>query len=650
MDNYRNGDLDKRTDDKSDRSVKTTEEIKKQAQELGVDKRIVRSLAEMGFTRFTPIQEQTIPALLAGKDVIGQAQTGTGKTAAFGIPLLQNTDLECRDVQAIVLCPTRELAIQAAEELRKFAKYMHGIKILPVYGGQEIGRQIKALKAVQIIVGTPGRVMDHMRRHTLRLQTLRRVVLDEADEMLNMGFREDIEQILKDVPKERQTALFSATMPQPILDITHTYQKTDAEYVKVTPKELTIPLVKQYCYEVRHDTKKEVTARLLEYYAPTRSLIFCNTKKMVDELAKYLKEKGYQAEGLLGDLSQAQRDRVMNGFRGGTVNILIATDVAARGIDVDDVEAVFNYDVPQDIEYYVHRIGRTGRAGRTGKSFTLVTGRERSRLREIERFCNTRIEKGQLPSVGEVEHVKSEKILEQIRDIRREQDLTKAKELLREWMEREQMSAFDAATALLKLVMGEESEEIPEVVHSRDRRTNGVAHRAGKDQRRGTEANNRKKRSAGAEQKNQKKRSTEAEQKNQKKRSTEAEQKNRKKQSAETEQRVRRERGFGNGEKPKDVRTDGNAVSEKRRRHDHTGQRKKLITGENRDYGYDTDAYVYHRPDIHPGHTLEIKTKENPVQSAATGYQESGKQTSGQKTVAGKKNAKKSAFRFFKKK
>ena len=650
MDNYRNGDLNKGTDHKSDRSVKTTEEIKKQAQELGVDKRIVRSLAEMGFTRFTPIQEQTIPALLAGKDVIGQAQTGTGKTAAFGIPILQNTDQECRDVQAIVLCPTRELAIQAAEELRKFAKYMHGIKILPVYGGQEIGRQIKALKAVQIIVGTPGRVMDHMRRHTLRLQTLRMVVLDEADEMLNMGFREDIEQILKDVPKERQTALFSATMPQPILDITHTYQKTDAEYVKVTPKELTIPLVKQYCYEVRHDTKKEVTARLLEYYAPTRSLIFCNTKKMVDELAKYLKEKGYQAEGLHGDLSQAQRDRVMNGFRGGTVNILIATDVAARGIDVDDVEAVFNYDVPQDIEYYVHRIGRTGRAGRTGKSFTLVTGRERSRLREIERFCNTRIEKGQLPSAGEVEHVKSEKILEQIRDIRREQDLTKAKELLREWMEREQMSAFDAATALLKLVMGEESEEIPEVVHSRDRRTNGVAHRAGKDQRRGTEANNRKKRSAGVEQKNQKKQSTEAEQKNQKKRSTEAEQKNRKKQSAETEQRVRRGRGFGNGEKPKDVRTDGNAVSEKRRRHDHTGQRKKLITGENRDYGYDTDAYVYHRPDIHPGHTLEIKTKENPVQSAATGYQESGKQTSGQKTVAGKKNAKKSAFRFFKKK
>ena len=614
MDNYRNGDLDKRTDHKSDRSVKTTEEIKKQAQELGVDKRIVRSLAEMGFTRFTPIQEQTIPALLAGKDVIGQAQTGTGKTAAFGIPLLQNTDPECRDVQAIVLCPTRELAIQAAEELRKFAKYMHGIKILPVYGGQEIGRQIKALKAVQIIVGTPGRVMDHMRRHTLRLQTLRMVVLDEADEMLNMGFREDIEQILKDVPKERQTALFSATMPQPILDITHTYQRIDAEYVKVTPKELTIPLVKQYCYEVRHDTKKEVTARLLEYYGPTRSLIFCNTKKMVDELAKYLKEKGYQAEGLHGDLSQAQRDRVMNGFRGGTVNILIATDVAARGIDVDDVEAVFNYDVPQDIEYYVHRIGRTGRAGRTGKSFTLVTGRERSRIREIERFCNTRIEKGQLPSAGEVEHVKSEKILEQIRDIRREQDLTKAKELLREWMEREQMSAFDAATALLKLAMGEESEEIPEIVHSRNRQTNGMAHRAGKDKRRGTEANNRKKR------------------------------------STETEQRARRERGSGNREKPKDVRTDGNAVSEKRRRHDHTGQRKKLITGENRDYGYDTDAYVYHRPDIHPGHTLEIKTKEHPVQSAATEYQESGKQTSGQKTVAGKKNAKKSAFRFFKKK
>ncbi len=307
-------------------------------EDAGIDARILRAVRELGFEHMTPIQEQAIPLFMTGRDIIGQAQTGTGKTAAFGIPILQKIDPENRSLQAVILCPTRELAMQAAEELRKFSKYMNGIKVLPVYGGQDIVRQIKNLKGgVQIVVGTPGRVMDHMRRHTLKMEHVHTVVLDEADEMLNMGFREDIETILKEMPTERQTGLFSATMPKPILDITKTYQK-DAVYIKMTPKEVTIPLIKQAYYQVRRQDKEEVLCRLIDYYDPKRALIFCNTKRMVDELTEHLKARGYEVEGLHGDLTQGQRDTVMNLFRGGRTNILIATDVAARGIDVNDVE------------------------------------------------------------------------------------------------------------------------------------------------------------------------------------------------------------------------------------------------------------------------------------------------------------------------
>ena len=292
-----------------------------------IDERIVRAVEEMGFETMTPIQEQAIPIMLEGKDLIGQAQTGTGKTAAFGIPIIQKIDPEEKGLQAIILCPTRELAMQAAEEIRRFAKYMHEIKVVPVYGGQDISRQIRALaKGAQIVVGTPGRVMDHMRRRTLKTGNIRMVVLDEADEMLNMGFREDIETILEDMPEERQTALFSATMPKPILEITKEYQKEDAEYLKVTPKEVTIPLIKQAYYQVARKDKEEVLTRLMDYYHPKRSLIFCNTKRMVDELTEHLKDRGYQAEGLHGDLSQNQRDTVMNLFRSGKMPVLIATD------------------------------------------------------------------------------------------------------------------------------------------------------------------------------------------------------------------------------------------------------------------------------------------------------------------------------------
>ncbi len=429
-------------------------------EDAGIDGRILRAVRELGFEHMTPIQEQAIPLFMTGRDIIGQAQTGTGKTAAFGIPILQKINPENRSLQAVILCPTRELAMQAADELRKFAKYMNGIKVLPVYGGQEIYKQIKNLKAgVQIVVGTPGRVMDHMRRHTLKMDQVHTVVLDEADEMLNMGFREDIETILKGMPEERQTGLFSATMPKPILDITKTYQK-DAAYVKMTPKEVTIPLIKQAYYQVRKQDKEEVLCRLIDYYTPGRALIFCNTKRMVDELTEHLKGRGYEVEGLHGDLTQGQRDTVMNLFRSGKTNILIATDVAARGIDVSDVEAVYNFDVPEDIEYYVHRIGRTGRAGKTGRSFTLVVGREAYKIRDIERICHTKIKERKVPSAADITARKAEKILKEATAVIENEDISRAAEYILDAVALGQYSATQIAAAFMKMKLGDEIEDI----------------------------------------------------------------------------------------------------------------------------------------------------------------------------------------------
>ena len=426
-----------------------------------LDERIRRALQDMGFDRLTPIQEQAIPELLKGGDIIGQAQTGTGKTAAFGIPLIQKVNPEVRKLQAVVLCPTRELAIQAALELRKIAKYMEGLRILPVYGGQDIMRQIKALPGVQIVVGTPGRVMDHMRRHTIKLDDVSMAVLDEADEMLNMGFREDMEVILGAIPGEHQTALFSATMPKPILEITGKFQN-NAAHVKVAAKELTIPLVEQKYYMVKNQDKDAATVRLLEYYQPKLCLIFCNTKAKVDELAEVLKKKGFQAEGIHGDLIQHQRDVVMGRFRSGVTNILIATDVVARGIDVDNVEIVINYDLPQDIEYYVHRIGRTGRAGKSGQSCTFVNARELYRVREIERFCKTTIEEKRLPDASKVLRVKASKLLDSAWEMKEDEDLDLMKVYLRRKMEKEECDIWDLAACMLKQQIGEKGEEIPE--------------------------------------------------------------------------------------------------------------------------------------------------------------------------------------------
>ena len=423
---------------------------------------ILKAVREMGFEYMTPIQEQAIPVLLEGKDVIGQAQTGTGKTAAFSIPMIQKIDISCKKPQGIILCPTRELAMQAAEEIRKITKYMHGLKVLPVYGGQDISKQIRALsQGVQIIVGTPGRVMDHLRRHTIKTANVRMIVLDEADEMLNMGFQEDMETILSQMPEERQMALFSATMPQAILEITNQYQK-DAVFIKVTPREVTVAAIEQSYYRIAKKDKMNALCRLIDFHQPKRSLIFCNTKKMVDEMTQELKGRGYEAEGLHGDLSQFQRDTVMNLFRNGRCAILIATDVAARGIDVSGVDAVFNYDVPEDIEYYVHRIGRTGRAGREGRSMTLVSGREVFKIRDIERICHTKIEEKKLPTGKDIVKVKFRRSVDSALEAAKDQNLEGLKNRIESVCDERGISELDLAAALLYQSMGEEPEEIEE--------------------------------------------------------------------------------------------------------------------------------------------------------------------------------------------
>ncbi|MDO5416941.1 MAG: DEAD/DEAH box helicase [Lachnospiraceae bacterium] len=429
-------------------------------EDLNLNEEILRAVAEMGFEEASPIQAQAIPAQMEGHDMIGQAQTGTGKTAAFGIPLLEKIDPENKKLQAIVLLPTRELAIQVAEEVRRLAKFMHGIKVLPVYGGQDIVRQIRSLKdGTQVVIGTPGRVMDHMRRKTIRVDQVHTVVLDEADEMLNMGFLEDMETILTQLPEERQTIMFSATMPPSIADIAKKFQK-DPVMVRVVKKELTVPKVTQYYYEVKPKNKVEVLCRLMDLYSPKLSVVFCNTKKGVDELVQALQGRGYFAEGLHGDLKQEQRDRVMNGFRNGRTEILVATDVAARGIDVDDVEAVFNYDIPQDDEYYVHRIGRTGRAGREGKAFSLVVGKEVYKLRDIQRYCKTKIIPQAIPSLDDITDIKVEKTIDQVRDLLESSDLSDMINIVEQKLIEEDYTALDLAAALLKMSMGEDNEDI----------------------------------------------------------------------------------------------------------------------------------------------------------------------------------------------
>lgn len=384
---------------------------------LDISPEMQDAIADMGFEEATGIQSIAIPKAMEGGDIIGQAQTGTGKTVAFGIPAIEKVDANSNQPQVIVLCPTRELAIQVSEEMQRLGKYKKNLRILPVYGGQPIDRQIRSLRrGAQIIIGTPGRVMDHMRRGTLKLDSINTMILDEADEMLNMGFREDIETILVQIPLERQIMLFSATMPKPILEISNKFL-TNPTIFRVKQKDITISNVKQVYLKVNRNDRTEVLCRLMDISDPKRTIVFCNTKKGVDQLVAELQGRGYFADALHGDLNQNARDMVMGKLRRGTIDILVATDIAARGIDVDDIEAVFNYELPQDSENYIHRIGRTGRAGRTGIAYSFVYGRQMQQLREIERYTKAKIEEQRVPTMKDMMDARTDQMFASIVEV-----------------------------------------------------------------------------------------------------------------------------------------------------------------------------------------------------------------------------------------
>ncbi len=440
-----------------------TEEKKATFQELNLSNEVLRAISDMGFEEMSPIQAQAIPYLLKGVDVIGQAQTGTGKTAAFGIPIVEQVDPTNPAVQALVLCPTRELSIQVAEEIAKLTKYKKGVRAMPIYGGQPIDRQIRALKkGVNVVIGTPGRVIDHINRRTLKIGGVKMFVLDEADEMFDMGFRDDIERVINEVPEERQTTFFSATMAKEIMSFAKTYQK-DPHIVRVVQKEMTVPKVDQFYYDLKHHMKNEILSRVLDIYNPRLAIVFCNTKRMVDELTEILQSKGYLADGLHGDLKQSQRDQVMNKFRKGTIDILLATDVAARGLDVDDVDLVINYDLPQDDEYYVHRIGRTARAGREGTAINFVTGRDSYRLRDIQKYTKTRIQRRNLPTLKDIESNQLTKIKTMVLEEIDKDDMEKSKSLINMLLE-EDNSAYDVACALLSIYQRQNQADSHEVL------------------------------------------------------------------------------------------------------------------------------------------------------------------------------------------
>ena len=423
-------------------------------EEMQLSEEIKKAVKAMGFEEASPIQSQTIPVLMEGKDVVGQAQTGTGKTASFGIPILEKINTEDNSVQALILCPTRELSIQVAQEISKLGKFKRGLSIVPIYGGQPIDRQIKALKkGVHIVVGTPGRVIDHINRRTLKLGGVKVMVLDEADEMFDMGFRDDIELVMNKIPEERQTVFFSATMPPEIRKFAERYQNSP-EFIKVVHKEMTVPRVEQVYFELKQHMKTEILSRLIDIYNPKLTIVFCNTKRKVDELAGELQARGYSADGLHGDLKQNQRDAVMGKFRKGTIDILVATDVAARGLDVDEVDMVINYDIPQDEEYYVHRIGRTARAGRDGTAFSFVSGREIYKLKDIQKYTKTKIERRDLPTLKDIKEQYTDTILGKIREGVESEDLSKYSSMI-DTLLQEDLNSFDIASSLLKLYIEE---------------------------------------------------------------------------------------------------------------------------------------------------------------------------------------------------
>jgi ATP-dependent RNA helicase DeaD len=384
-------------------------------QDLGISREVLKAVEGLGFEKPSPIQASAIPVLMEGHDVVGQSRTGSGKTAAFAIPAIEICAPKDRSVQVLILCPTRELATQVADEVHKLSAHKHGIHAVPIYGGASYERQFHELrKGVQIVIGTPGRIMDHLERGTLVLDSLKMAVLDEADRMLDMGFRDDIEKILRTTPAERQTVFFSATVSKQIRELINRHSK-DPKSVKIEQKELTVPTVEQWFYEVPQRMKFEALQRLVDFHGFKLGIVFCNTQRMVDELADHLVAQGFSADRLHGGISQAQRTRVMDKFKKAEFEFLVATDVAGRGIDVDELELVVNYDLPYDVEDYVHRIGRTGRAGRKGMAVTFVTGRDIYKIQHIERFTRMKIRRGTLPTANEVEERRVEGLLTDVR-------------------------------------------------------------------------------------------------------------------------------------------------------------------------------------------------------------------------------------------
>ena len=426
--------------------------------ELGLSEEILKAVQRLGFEQASPIQAEAIPVLMTGKDIVGQSQTGSGKTAAFAIPAIERMDPKATGPQVLILCPTRELAIQVSEEVHKLAFFKRGVKPLPIYGGQSYERQFSGLRAgANVIIGTPGRVIDHIDRKTLQLGGIKTVILDEADEMLNMGFRDDIEKILSSTPPERQTVMFSATVPRPIEELIARYTRQPVR-VRIETKALTVPTVEQVYFEVDRRWKFEALTRLIDLHDVTLAIVFANTQRVVNELTEQLMGAGYTADCIHGGMPQASRDRVMNKFRSGGLRFLVATDVAARGIDVDDIQVVFNFDLPYDAEDYVHRIGRTGRAGRSGIGISFASGREVFVIRDIERFTRQRIRRGEIPSTNEIEDARRDQFLKSLRETLQAGDFRHYDHVIEALLE-EGFDSLDVTSAAIHRLISKPSDE-----------------------------------------------------------------------------------------------------------------------------------------------------------------------------------------------
>ncbi len=430
--------------------------------QLSVHPDMLKAIDEMGFTQTTPVQEQTIPLTRSGVDILAQSQTGTGKTIAFAIPAVERISPDVNNIQVLILSPTRELAQQCGEEIRKLSPYMPHVKTADIYGGADYKTQFRLLRGANMVIGTPGRIMDHMKRGTIKLNKLEMIILDEADEMLNMGFKEDIETILQDAPEERQTVLFSATVPKGILDITKQFQKNPVQ-INLVQNKATLKAIKQIYVDVKKQYKDPALKLLLAYHKPQRAIIFANTKSMVDELVDMLCDAGHLAQGIHGDMKQQQRTSVMNAFKKGKTEILIATDVAARGIDVSDVDFVFNYDIPRMTEYYVHRIGRTGRAGRSGTAITLCCGRQQVvTIKRLAQKLQSNIERVALPSVSDIKENYMQQNIKKVQDALANSDNENGKKIV-DALVTGDVSAYDVACTLANMMFENSTENFEDL-------------------------------------------------------------------------------------------------------------------------------------------------------------------------------------------